>query len=205
MNYTIRPTTVRDAEALLAIYAPYVTGTAITFEYTVPTAAEFAQRIERITSRYPYLTACDAATGKPLGYTYAHPYGEREAYAWSAEASIYLSPDARGHGLGRALYAALEDALKAMHIQNLYALVACSDRDDAYLTQNSAQFHEHLGFTRVGLMKNCGSKFGFWYHIATYEKMLGAHEKNPQPVAAWNGSARRAICGAATHLCAESL
>ena len=34
-----------DAEALLEIYAPYVTDTAITFEYAVPSVDEFRERI----------------------------------------------------------------------------------------------------------------------------------------------------------------
>jgi phosphinothricin acetyltransferase len=41
----IRYATPEDAPVLLEIYAPYVTDTTITFEYTSPTAEEFAQRI----------------------------------------------------------------------------------------------------------------------------------------------------------------
>ena len=42
---TIRPVTEADAEKLLAIYAPYVTDTFVTYEYTVPTVEEFRERI----------------------------------------------------------------------------------------------------------------------------------------------------------------
>ena len=42
---TIRTATPDDAAALLAIYAPYVTKTAITFEYEVPSEEEFRRRI----------------------------------------------------------------------------------------------------------------------------------------------------------------
>ena len=44
-----------DAQALLDIYRYYVENTAITFECEVPSLAEFCQRIENISSRYPYL------------------------------------------------------------------------------------------------------------------------------------------------------
>lgn len=47
----------QDADALLEIYAPYVKQTAISFEYDVPSAAEFAGRIEQTPQRYPYLLA----------------------------------------------------------------------------------------------------------------------------------------------------
>jgi phosphinothricin acetyltransferase len=52
---TIRTATVADAEKLLAIYAPYVENTAITFEYTVPSVEEFAERIKNTLADYPYL------------------------------------------------------------------------------------------------------------------------------------------------------
>ena len=51
----IRTATPEDAEALAAIYAPYVENTSITFEYTVPSVKEFAERIRHTLARYPYL------------------------------------------------------------------------------------------------------------------------------------------------------
>ena len=50
---TLRSATEADAEALLRIYAPYVRETAITFEYDVPTEAEFARRISETLKKYP--------------------------------------------------------------------------------------------------------------------------------------------------------
>jgi len=57
MRIKLRLATPQDAEALLEIYAPYVKQTAISFEYDVPGAAEFAERIEQTLQRYPYLLA----------------------------------------------------------------------------------------------------------------------------------------------------
>ena len=53
----IRVATKEDAEALLAIYAPYVEETAITFEYEVPSIEEFRCRIQETLKKYPYLVA----------------------------------------------------------------------------------------------------------------------------------------------------
>ena len=44
----LRTARVSDAAALLAIYAPYVRETAITFEYDVPDEREFAARIRHV-------------------------------------------------------------------------------------------------------------------------------------------------------------
>ena len=57
MLIKLRLATPQDTDALLEIYAPYVKQTAISFEYDVPSAAEFAEHIEQTPQRYPYLLA----------------------------------------------------------------------------------------------------------------------------------------------------
>lgn len=78
---TIRTATPDDAAALLAIYAPYVTKTAITFEYEVPSEEEFRRRIGATLETYPYLVAEQG--GKIIGYVYASPFHTRPAYDWN--------------------------------------------------------------------------------------------------------------------------
>lgn len=48
-----------DAEALRAIYAPYVEETAITFEYEAPGVEEFRARIAHTLATYPYIVAVE--------------------------------------------------------------------------------------------------------------------------------------------------
>ena len=103
---TIRPASLSDAQAIQAIYAPYVEKTAITFEYEVPSVQEFEKRISKTIEKYPYLVAEE--NGQVLGYAYASNYYARTAYDWTTELSIYLHEDARGRGLGSQLYDALE-------------------------------------------------------------------------------------------------
>ena len=170
---TLRVATVDDAAALLNIYAPYVTDTAITFEYDVPELDDFKGRIEHTLKKYPYFVAVCA--GQIVGYAYASPFHPRAAYGWSAEASIYVRRDMKRMGLGRTLYSALEDALKAQGILNINACIACPEIDDEYLTRNSIGFHEHLGYRMVGEFHKCGYKFGRWYNMVWMEKMLGEH------------------------------
>ena len=177
MEPVIRTAAAEDAAALLNIYAWYVEHTAITFEYTVPSPAEFRRRISRTLEAYPWL--CAEQDGKLLGYAYAGPFAERAAYGWAAEVSIYLAREARGQGLGRRLYEALEACLKAMGVLNLYAKAAYPQADDEYLTRNSVEFHRHLGYRTAGEYIACGCKFGRWYNLACMEKCIGAHRENP--------------------------
>ena len=56
---TFRVARPEDAEALLAIYAPYVEETAITFEYEVPSVEAFRARIAHTLATYPYIVAVE--------------------------------------------------------------------------------------------------------------------------------------------------
>src|SRR4051794_4241340 len=109
---TVRDATPHDATACAAIYAPYVTDTAITFETEVPDVAVMAGRIEKAQRAHAWLVLEDA-TGTVVGYAYAGPFKERAAYRWSCEVSVYLAGDRRGRGGGRRLYEALLERLTA--------------------------------------------------------------------------------------------
>lgn len=171
----IRMATVDDAEQLLEIYSYYVENTAITFEYDVPTLQEFRIRISNTLKKYPYL--CILQDGVIKGYAYAGAFVGRAAYDWSVETTVYLAHHAQKCGLGRKIYEALEDALKEMGILNLYACIADPIEEDEYLTRNSVEFHEHLGFRKVGEFHKCGYKFGRWYNMIWVEKIIGKHGK----------------------------
>lgn len=177
----LRPAVPEDAGELLSIYRPYVEHTAVTFEYAVPTPAQFTQRVRDTLATHPYLVA--EAEGTLLGYAYAAPFHPRAAYQWAAETTIYLRQDQRGRGLGRALYQALERCLAAQHIQNLNACIADpAQAGDPYLTGASAAFHARMGYQLVGRFHKCGYKFGRWYDMVWMEKILGAHPERPPEV-----------------------
>lgn len=180
MERTIRVAAPGDAAELLALYRPYVEETAISFEWETPTLEEFTARIRRTLTKYPYLVLEQA--GELLGYAYLSPFHTRAAYAWGAETTIYLRRDSLGQGVGKALYTALEAVAKAQHIRCLYACIGVPRGADPYLTDNSRQFHAHLGYRQVGEFQACGYKFGRWYDMVWMEKWLAAGEGAPQPV-----------------------
>ena len=174
---TIRFATPADAEALVTIYAPYILKTAITYEYEIPSVAEFARRIETYSAKYPYLVA--ELDGAPVGYAYACPLGSRPAFDWSVEAAIYIREDCKGMGIGKALYQKLEAILKTMGICTMTAAVATVEREDPYLTNASLAFHLRMGFTPVGTFHHAGCKFGRWYDLTWLEKQIGEYEEDP--------------------------
>lgn len=166
----IREVRPEDAERLVEIYSHYVLNTAVSFEYEVPSAEEFRQRISKITSKYPYLICLK--DGKIVGYAYAGEYSSRSAYSWTAAMSIYVDKEYLRQGIGSALYAAIEPRLKEMGIVNLLAGTAYCDPEDEYLTHGSCHFHMNQGYSEVAHFKKIGKKFDRWYDLKWYQKEI---------------------------------
>lgn len=171
----IRKAELKDINRILDIYSYYVTDTAVSFEYDVPDEKEFRQRFERISEKYPYIVA--EHDNKIVGYAYAHEFVGRKAYERSAELTVYTDRNFHRLGAGRKLYDTLEDILYKMGITNLYACIAVPETDDKYLTGNSLEFHEHMGFKKVGEFHNCGYKFNNWYNMVWVEKIINVHSE----------------------------
>ena len=173
MDTIIRDATQSDVEALLAIYAPYVKLTAITFEYEVPNVDDFRQRLQEVQAKYPWIVA--EVDGQIVGYAYASPFKERAAYQWAVETSIYVDSNMKRLGIGRKLHEALEQRLKAQGILNMNACISFVEAEDEYLTHDSIRFHEQLGYQEVAHFHLCGKKFGRWYDMIWMEKLIGKH------------------------------
>ena len=176
----IRMATEEDAATLLAIYAPYILKTGITFESVVPTETQFRERIRHVLEKYPYLVA--EKNGEIVGYSYAKEFGERAAFSRSVETVLYLREDVRGGGIGRMLYAELESLLKKQNVTNMYAAVAYRETEDETITHASPCFHLAMGYEKKAHFTACGYKFGRWYDIIWYEKMIAEHGENPPPL-----------------------
>ena len=159
----IRMATLADVPQILEIYRPYVENTAISFEYTAPTPEAFAKRFLAITEQFAWLVWEE--DGKILGYAYGSLPFERAAYGWCAEASIYLRPEAHRKGIGKQLYAALEDILRRQGYRKVYAIITTAN-------EASVKFHEAAGYRHTATMPDCGYKFGNWYGTVWMEKQL---------------------------------
>jgi L-amino acid N-acyltransferase YncA len=162
----------RDGAACAALYGPYVDSQATSFEERVPTADEFADRIERVSARHPWLVA--ERDGRVAGFAYATSHRERPAYRWAAETSVYIHRDHQGQGVGRELYGALLDLLRrqGLHV----ALAGITLPNDA-----SVRLHESLGFEQVGVYRRIGFKAGAWRDVGWWQLLLGPVDDGPPP------------------------
>ena len=159
----IRPATEKDVPEILAIYAPYVEESTATFEYDVPCSRSFLQRFLDITVQFPWLVWEE--NGKILGYAYASAPYSRAAFRWCAEPTIYLHPAAKHRGIGRKLYAVLEEILRLQGYQVLYALITSENAE-------SIAFHRKNGYAIRADFPDCGFKFQRWLGLVWMEKRL---------------------------------
>ncbi|MDN4586925.1 GNAT family N-acetyltransferase [Xenophilus aerolatus] len=167
MSLHIRPSRDQDVAAVTAIYAHHVLHGTGTFETEPPTEADMAaRRADVLAKGLPYLVAENEA-GELLGFAYCNWFKPRPAYRYSAEDSIYLSDAARGRGVGTQLLTALADAAQAAGVRKLIAVIGDS------ANAGSVGVHRKLGFSHVGVLKDCGWKFGQWRDVVLMDKVLG--------------------------------
>ncbi len=159
----IRTATETDANALAAIYQPYVQGTAVSFETEVPSADEFAARIAKSLKTWDWVVAEE--DGRCVAYAYGSAHRERPAYRWSVETSVYVREDHHRRGIAKMLYIELLERLKTKGYCNAFAGITLPN--DA-----SVALHTSLGFEAIGVFKRVGWKLGAWRDVAWLQLQL---------------------------------
>lgn len=171
---TIRLATPEDAEAVNALYCWYVDHSTATYQYGHPTVEETRADLCLALEKAAFVVAVDGA-GKLAGYACAHPWHTREAFSWDAETTVYCDPHRLSLGVGRRLYTAVLEILRAKGYWNAIALVA--DPNPA-----SAAFHKAMGYTRYGREPRTGYKFGQWLGLDYWVLPLREGTATPEPV-----------------------
>lgn len=168
----IRAATPADAEAVAAVYAPYVHSSVASFEEVPPTGQEMARRMA---TGLPWLVA---DLGGVVGYAYAGPHHVRPAYRWSVDVSVYVAASHSRQGVGRALYGELLPLLRQLGYVNAYAGVTLPNAA-------SVALHESVGFTPVGVYRRVGFKLGAWHDVGWWELALTERPESPAPPRTW--------------------
>jgi phosphinothricin acetyltransferase len=168
----LRPATPDDAAAIADIYAPFVRGSAVSFETEPPDEAAMRARMEAAGGLYPWLVGEDE-DGTILGYAYAARFRDRPAYRFVVETSVYLRADAAGRGIGRQLYEPLLAILEARGFTQAIAAITLPN-------EASVRLHERLGFERAGTYRQVGWKFGAWHDVGLWQRSLAAAGVPPE-------------------------
>jgi L-amino acid N-acyltransferase YncA len=167
----VRDAASDDGGACAAIYTPYVTGTAITFEIEPPSPAEMAERIEAARRRHAWLVIEDE--GRVVGYAYGGTFNRRWAYQWACEVSVYVELGRQRTGAGRALYGTLLPRL----IERGYRLATAGM---TLPNEASVGLHRAMGFEPVGTFRRVGFKLGAWHDVAWMQRILASGDEEPR-------------------------
>jgi phosphinothricin acetyltransferase len=163
----IRPAQPTDLPEIQSIYAYHVLHGTGTFEEIPPSIEEMTSRYSTgLASGYTWLVASDA-TGV-LGYGYYGAFRHRSAYDYTVEDSVYVRDDVRGQGVGKALVADLLRRAQAAGFRQMLAVIGDSENT------GSIGMHASLGFSRAGILRATGIKFGRWLDVVIMQKSLGA-------------------------------
>jgi len=168
----IRPALPADMDAVVAIFAHYVTTSVVTFEQTPPTVEHWRRVHADLAQRaLPFLVCIDS--GRAVGYAYASPWRTKPAYARTVEDSVYLSPEYIGRGLGHRLLSALLTGCAAAGIEQVIAVIA--DGGDPA----SVMLHRAHGFAEAGRLHRVGFKHG--RHLDTVLMQRDLHDLRAAP------------------------
>jgi phosphinothricin acetyltransferase len=167
----LRPTEERDLSAVTAIYDEAVRNGVASYELEPPSLEAMTRRWRDLIARdYPHLVAVRGES-TVLGYAYAGPYRPRPAYRYSVEDSIYVAPDARGNGIGRALLGELIGISERLGYRQMIAVIGGGTEHPA-----SVGLHLALGFRQIGVIEASGFKHGRWLDTVLMQRPLGPGE-----------------------------
>ena len=124
---------------------------------------------------FPYFVA--EIDGAIAGYAYAGPFRPRPAYRFVVEDSVYVAPQAKGRGIGRALLQRLIEETTRHGFRQMIAVIGDGRPDSA-----SVRLHEALGFSHCGRLEGSGFKHGRWLDTVFMQlAMNGGDAVPPDP------------------------
>lgn len=147
----IRPAELADLPAITDIYNDAILTSTATFDTEPKTLDDRRQWFQAHSERHPILVA--ELSGRVIGWASLTPWSDRRAYDETAETSFYVESESRGHGIGRQLKLAIIAEARRLGFHSLIARVAEGSGESLHI-------NESVGFTRVGVLKEVGKKFG---------------------------------------------
>ncbi len=182
----IRRATLSDIADMTTIYEHAVRYGTGSYELDPPDGAELTRRFNHTTANgFPWFIAEE--DGVVLGYAYASPFRTRPAYRWLIEDSVYVAPEAKGKGIGKALLQSLLKECEKLGFHQMVAVIG-----DGKGNKGSVALHDSLGFKHCGTIEGSGFKHGSWVDTVFMQIALnGGHDSLPDqarfPVDDWKG------------------
>jgi phosphinothricin acetyltransferase len=165
MATRIRTIDAGDLSALTRIYNHYIAETPTTFDVEPYSDEDRRPWLAQVTETGPHRCFVAELDDEVCGWASTGTFRPKAAYHQSVEVSVYLHPERTGRGLGVALYERLFDDLTGSGLHRALAGITCPNAA-------SLALHAHFGFTRVGVFREVGWKFGRYWDVEWLEKAL---------------------------------
>jgi phosphinothricin acetyltransferase len=164
MEVQIRPFEIKDTQSILEIINYNILNSTALYDYKTRDFETQKTILEdKINKGFPVFVAeCD---GKLVGFGMYSEFRFREAYKFTVEHSVYVSPNEMGKGIGKMIMAQLIIQAKA---QGLHTMIGVIDSEN----KSSITFHEQFGFKTVGIIKESGYKFDRWLDSVFMQLLL---------------------------------
>ncbi len=160
----IRRGGVEDAAHIAAIYNEAVLHSTATFDLEPETVEARRGWLQAATTRLCLVAELD---GEVVGWGSLVEWSPRQAYARTAEASVYIAPGTQRSGVGLALSRALDEAAPGLGLHAVIAQICAENAGGLVLA-------ERLGFERIGVLREVGHKFGRTLDVVVLERIVGA-------------------------------
>jgi phosphinothricin acetyltransferase len=157
MDFSIEKMTPEDWEAVCAIYQEGLATGNATFETTPPNWDEWDK------NHLPECRLVARSTAQVVGWAALSPVSRRQVYRGVAEVSIYITAQARGQGMGKALLRAL---VLESEQAGIWTLQAGIFPENVY----SIALHKVCGFREVGRREGIGQMNGVWRDVVLMER-----------------------------------
>ncbi|AWT44169.1 MULTISPECIES: GNAT family N-acetyltransferase [Streptomyces] len=157
-EYRITAMGAEHAQQILTIYQRGIDEGSATFETAAPTWEEFdAAKLPQ----HRYVALDDS--GRVLGWVAVVPVSDRCAYAGVVEHSVYVHPDARGHGIGAAL---LHELIRSTEAAGIWTIQSGIFPENT----SSLALHQRAGFRVIGTRERIGRHYGVWRDVVLVER-----------------------------------
>jgi phosphinothricin acetyltransferase len=160
-----RAATIEDAPAMARIYNEGIADRVATFETRLRSAQDVRAWFDGV---HPCVVV--ELQGEVIAFGATFSYRPRECYAGIAEASLYVTRAARGHGAGRLAMNALIDAAAHAGFWKLLSRVFVENDGSRNLCRKT-------GFREVGIYEKHARLDGVWRDVVIVEKLIPVNLK----------------------------
>jgi L-amino acid N-acyltransferase YncA len=161
----VRTANLDDAAAIARIYNEGIEDRVATFETRKRTEEDVRAWFDGV---HPCVVVELEGDVIAFGATFA--YRPRDCYAGIAEASLYVSRSARGHGVGRRAMNALIAAAAQAGFWKLVSRIFVENDASRGLCRKT-------GFREVGVYEKHGQLDGVWRDVVIVEKLIAENVK----------------------------